>query len=198
MPGATRRMSRTRAAVTGRMTRFPLGISALCGALALTACQSAYAPAAPAHADLRAELVLRSEPGPPPGPDGLCWGTDVTPAVIETVTDQEEVEPATFAEGGTMLTPASYRSVTHQKIVQDRAEVWFRAPCPAMMTADFIATLQRALKARGLYRLALTGVMDAPTRDAIRRFQAPLGFDSPVLTLAAARDLGLVAADPGR
>lgn len=166
--------------------------------MALAACQSAYAPAAPGHADLAAELVQRAESGPPPGEEGICWGNDVTPAVIETVTDQELAAPATLAADGTVLTPASYRSVTHQKIVQDRAEVWFRAPCPAVMTADFIATLQRALKARGLYRLALTGAMDGPTRDAIRRFQAPLGFDSPLLTLAAARDLGLVAADPVR
>jgi len=180
------------------MTRFLVRISALCGALALAACQGAYAPAAPGHADLAAELVPRTSGVPPSGPDGTCWVSDMTPAVIETVTDQELVAPATFAEGGTMLTPASYRSVTHQKIVQDRAEVWFRAPCPALMTTDFIATLQRALKARGLYRLALTGVLDGPTRDAIRRFQAPLGFDSPMLTLAAARDLGLVSADLGQ
>ena len=65
--------------------------------------------------------------------------------------------------------------------------------CPADVTADFVATLQRALKARGLYLLPLTGVLDAATLEAVRRYQASRGFDSPILTLAATRELGIVA-----
>jgi peptidoglycan hydrolase-like protein with peptidoglycan-binding domain len=77
--------------------------------------------------------------------------------------------------------------------VQDRAQVWFPAPCAADMTLDLIATLQRALKARGFYLLPLTGVYDAPTMAAVRRYQAGRGLDSPKLSLGAARELGIVA-----
>jgi len=66
------------------------------------------------------------------------------------------------------------------------------------MTPEFTATLQRALKARGFYLLPLTGVMDGPTRDAIRRYQHSRGLDSDHLSLAAARELGIVAVDPSR
>ena len=94
-------------------------------------------------------------------------------------------------EGGVVIQPAAYRTRTQQRMVQDREEIWFRAPCPDTMDMEFVATLQRALKARGLYLLPLSGLIDAPTRDAIRRFQAERGLDSPRLSLGAARELGL-------
>jgi uncharacterized protein (DUF2126 family) len=58
--------------------------------------------------------------------------------------------------------------------------------------------LQRALKARGLFPGAVTGVEDAATREATRRFQAARGLDSGTLSLAAARELGIVAAPTQR
>ena len=76
--------------------------------------------------------------------------------------------------------------------LRDREEVWFRAPCPADYTLEFVATLQRALKARGYYLMDLTGQLDAGTRDAVRRYQADRGLDSARLSLAAARELGLL------
>ncbi|NUB44091.1 peptidoglycan-binding protein [Fertoebacter nigrum] len=168
-------------------------------ALMLAACQSVSVPEAPTRADLASELVRRApEDGPPPKPDGACWANDTAPAVIETVTEQVEVSPAVIGPDGTVITPATYRSSTHQRILTDRESVWFRTPCPDELTVDFIATVQRALKARGFYMLPLTGQMDAATGDAIRRFQQPLGMDSAVLSLAAARALGIVAADFGR
>jgi hypothetical protein len=176
------------------MSRRPL--LALLLALALAACVQPGTPDVPSRGDFSAELVVRSDPGPPPGPEGACWQADVRPAVIETVTDQVLLQPETVAEDGSVI-PAVYGSKTHQRIVEDRATVWFRAPCASELTVDFIATLQRALKARGFYLLPLTGVMDAPTRDALRRFQRGRGLDSDHLSLAAARDLGLIAADRG-
>jgi len=170
----------------------------MCSAMALAACQSAAVPQAPGKADLSVETLRRSPDARPPlSADGACWANDVTPAVFETITEQVEVAPATLGPDGNVLTPANYRSVAQQKIVRHRESIWFRTPCPAEMTVDFIATVQRALKARGLYMLPLSGVLDAPTNEAIRRFQEPLGLDSPVLSLAAARDLGIVAADFG-
>lgn len=151
---------------------------------------------APAPSDLSAELVRPRGDGPPPAPPGTCWQADIKPAVIETVTEQVQAAPEIIGADGKVQTAAVFRSETRQRIVEDRETVWFRTPCPSEMTVEFIATLQRALKARGLYLLPLTGRMDAPTRNAIRRFQAPLGIDSDHLSLAGARMLGIVSADP--
>ncbi|MFZ1337830.1 MAG: peptidoglycan-binding domain-containing protein [Paracoccaceae bacterium] len=166
-------------------------------ALALGACVSPPLPDAPSRGDFASELVVRAESGPPKGPKDACWQADIRPAVIETVTEQVLITPERSAADGSLI-PAVYGTETRQSIVEDRATVWFRAPCAAEMTTDFIATVQRALKARGFYLLPLTGVMDAPTRDAIRRYQRGRGLDSDHLSLAAARELGIVNADPGR
>lgn len=163
--------------------------------LALGACVAAPAADVPARADFSAELVdLGGALGPPGGPEGACWQADIRPAVIETTTEQVLVRPEAIAADGTP-TPAVFATETRQEIVQDRGTVWFRTPCAAEMTPEFIATLQRALKARGLYLLPLTGALDAPTREAIRRYQRARGLDSDHLSLAAARDLGIIAAD---
>lgn len=141
------------------------------------------------------EAVARSGPvaAPPGAPEGTCWGRDETPAVVESVTDHVLVQPAELAADGSLRTPAIYRTETRQKIVRARRELWFETPCPPLMDADFIASLQRALKARGLYRGTITGRMGRATTRAVRRFQAPLGLDSGALSMNAARKLGLVA-----
>ena len=54
------------------------------------------------------------------------------------------------------------------------------------------ATLQRALKARLAYDGPITSVLDAPTRAAIRAFQAPQGFDSDELARVIAERIGIV------
>ena len=171
----------------------------LTGALLwLAACQQAGVPQAPGRADLSADLVRLTVPGPPESAEGACWASDVTPMVIETVTEQVMVSEAKSGPDGTVLSPAVFHSESRQKIVQEREEVWFRSPCPQEMTVDFIASLQRALKARGLYVLPLTGQMDAATRAALRRFQADRGLESDKLSLTAARELGLVTTDVGK
>ncbi|MBL4915999.1 peptidoglycan-binding domain-containing protein [Szabonella alba] len=175
------------------MTRF-LAIPLI---LALAACQSA-APLRDGAPDLAAELVPRRDATPPEGPAGACWASDTVPAVIETVTEQILDEPERRAADGRVTQPAVFRSEQRQRILSDRREVWFRAPCPSEQTPDFIASLQRALKARGVYLDPVTGVADAATARAVRRHQAPLGLDSPVLALATARALGISAADLGR
>jgi hypothetical protein len=171
---------------------------ALLGLCLLTACQTAAMPEAPSRSDLTLELVRARNGEAPKGPAGACWAKDVTPMVIETVTEQAMVSPEKLDDQGHVIKPATFRSETHQQIVQQREEVWFRSPCPQEMTVDFIATLQRALKARGLYLLPLSGAMDAPTRAAVHRFQLDRGLDSPELSLAAARELGIVAANLDR
>lgn len=71
-------------------------------------------------------------------------------------------------------------------------ETWFEVPCPQDIDDAFIASLQRALAARGLHAGDITGEMDAATRAAVRRYQLPMGLSSDILSIAAARRLGLV------
>lgn len=162
------------------------------GGLMLAGCQ-AEGPVA--EVGRLAEPPLRSERAdPPPGaPAGSCWGKDVSPAVIETVTEQVLLQPAQVADDGTVHAPAIFKTETRQQIVRERKELWFETPCPAVMDAGFVSSLQRALKARKLYRGAVSGEMDGPTRRAVRRYQAAQGLDSSILSIAAARQLGLVA-----
>lgn len=152
---------------------------------------AACAPALPSPqvADLRAALV--TSPQPAVAPDGSCWGSDTVPAVIETETVQDMLRPEERAADGSLVRAAVFRTRVEQRIVGDRQEVWFRVPCPAERTVAFIATLQRALKARGYFPGAVTGVYDAGTAAAVRQYQAARGFDSDELTLAAAQSMGV-------
>ncbi|NDW47358.1 peptidoglycan-binding protein [Ruegeria sp. PrR005] len=139
------------------------------------------------------EVSRFTEVAPPGAAPGTCWGKHVTPAIIETVTHQVLMQPAEVQTDGTVLRPAIYKTETRQQIVRERKETWFETPCQQDMTPEFVASVQRALAARGMYRGAVTGEMDNRTRAAIRRFQKPQGLDSGILSLAAARKLGLVA-----
>lgn len=159
----------------------------------LAACGGPPMPMAPETGDLSVEI----HPGnaAPKKPEGACWAQDVAPLMIETVTDQVQVAPEERAPDGTLIRPAAFRSETRQQIVQERTEIWFQAPCPEEFSVAFVASLQRALKARALYVGPVTGTMDAATETAIRKYQAERGLDSTKLSLAAARQLGLIAGD---
>ncbi|PVA10041.1 peptidoglycan-binding protein [Pelagivirga sediminicola] len=156
--------------------------------IALAACDAARPDAG--EPDL-AQTLAEAPPGAAPG---TCWGKRVTPAVIQTVTDQVLVQPADVQPGSDAAT-GIYRTETHQAIVQERKLTWFETPCPADLTPDFVSSLQRALQAREFYRGAITGEMDTRTRAAIRRYQQPDGLDSGILSLTSARKLGLVAVE---
>ncbi len=143
--------------------------------------------------DLTAEVITVRAQKPAAPAEGECWDTDTLPAVIETVTEQTLVSAEIRDDQGNVVAPATYRSVARLRMIQDRSEVWFRVPCPEIEDATFWASVQRALKARGYYLLPLTGENDPATAAAVRRFQSERGLDSPILSLAAAQDLGLVA-----
>ncbi len=131
---------------------------------------------------------------PPPGTNAdACHAREVTPAVIETVTEQIILQPASVDVSGTILYPAIYKTETRQKIVKEREELWFETPCPEELTPEFIASLQRALSARGHYVGPITGRLGPPTRWAIRKYQKEQGLDSASISIAAARQLGLIA-----
>lgn len=167
----------------------PFPMLLISAALTLSACD------APLPGSGEPDLVQTLAEAPPGAAPGTCWGKVVTPAVIETVTDQILMQPAQVLDDGTVTAPAVYKTETRQAIVQERKVTWFESPCAADLTPEFVSTVQRALKARGLYRGATTGEMDSRTRAAIRRYQKPEGLDSGILSLAAARKLGLVAVD---
>lgn len=156
---------------------------------------AACAPALPLPQPLDLRAALETAPQPAVTADGACWGADTVPAVIETETVQimapPEDRPADSSEDGTLPGPAVFRTQVRHQIVAERQDVWFRVPCAADLTLPFVATLQRALKARGYFPGAVTGSYDAATAAAVRRFQAARGLDSAVLTLATAQALGV-------
>lgn len=124
-----------------------------------------------------------------------CWGKKTSPAIIETVEREVLLKPAQFTAEGVIQQPAVYRRESVQEIVQERVDTWFEVPCADALTDEFISSLQRALAARNVYNGPVTGEMSMRTRAALRRFQAPDGFDSDILTIATARKLGLVAVE---
>ena len=158
---------------------------------ALAACQSTL----PLTGPNEPEIVQTLQEAPPGAAPGTCWGKDVTPAVIETVTEQVLLQPAQVRGDGTVEEPAIYKTETRQAIVQERRVTWFETPCASVQTPDFVASVQRALKVRGLYRGPVTGKMDARPRAAVRAYQKPEGLDSGILSLAAARRLGLATVE---
>ncbi|GGX54727.1 hypothetical protein GCM10007385_23800 [Tateyamaria omphalii] len=129
----------------------------------------------------------------PPGaaPD-TCWDKTVSPAVVETVTRKVQLQPAQVSSDGRIQSPPIYKTETSQQVVQPRRETWYEIICEADITPDFIASVQRALEARGFYTGRITGEMDARTRAAVGRYQASEGLDSKTLSIAAARKLGLI------
>lgn len=165
--------------------------AAALAALALAACTTEPPPpmAAPGST-LAAEVHLRA----PAPAAGVCWANQIRPAIIETVTEQvllrpEERDPAT----GLVIRPASFRTDTRQEIVSDQTPIWFRTPCPETLTPELVAALQRALRARGLYRGFISGELDAATARALGAYQTARGLPSNTLATATLRELGLIA-----
>ncbi|WP_319826389.1 peptidoglycan-binding domain-containing protein [Thalassovita sp.] len=172
------------------MIRFP--VPAVLAILGVAACTTALPVP-----DLTGEpQVTRSyEQAPPGAAPGTCWGRHTTPAIVETVTEQIMLQPAQIRSDGTVEQPAIYKTETQQRIVRERRDTWFETPCADALTPDFVASVQRALAARGLYHGKPSGQMDSRTRAAIRKYQKPEGLDSGILSTAAARKLGLIAVE---
>lgn len=137
---------------------------------------------------LRASDVANAPPNADPN---ACYARHTTPAIIETVTEQVLVQPPQIGANGQVLFPAVYRTETRQDIVRERSELWFETLCAEELTGEFVASLQRALGARGHYAGAITGRMDRATKRGVRSYQSAQGLDSAILSLAAARKLGL-------
>ncbi len=133
--------------------------------------------------------------GPADAAADSCWGKTVSPAVIEQVSEKVLVKPAKTNSDGTIASLPVYRTKNRQVIVTPRKDNWFETPCPDVLTAEFVSSLQRALQARGGYSGVVTGTFDTATRAAVLRFQRQQGLESAVLALTTARILGLVAVE---
>lgn len=162
------------------------------GIVVLMACapQRPDVPLPVAQPKLTADLLKAA---PAAGQKG-CWQKLDRPAVFETVTHQVQIAEAKRDKDGKVITPAKLQSEVTQKQIRPREVVWFRSLCKEDGLNDpiFIASLQRALKARGLFKGEVSGVMDAQTNAAVQRYQAAGGLDTPVLSRAAAIALGLI------
>lgn len=168
-----------------------------CAALWLAACVPGAPP--PVEAPVTAPAFDAAVVTTRPNSDvDTCWHESQRPALFETVTEQVIVAPEQRDATGALFRPATFRSETQQRELRPRQTIWFRMPCPADIGPEpsFTASLQRALKARGLYGGAVTGEMDSATQAAVRRYQAASGLDSAVLSLTAARALGLISVAP--
>lgn len=140
-------------------------------------------------------VITATEMSPPADIPGVCWGHEPGPEVTEIVRDIVLATPAQTGPDGGEIAPAIYREVTRPKTFIEGEGRWFTRTCDADLTTDFVATLQRALAARGLYGGKITGEMDARTRSAIRAYQEPQGLASHQLSLSAAQQLGLIAVE---
>lgn len=167
-----------------------IAIYGIIGPLILSACT--FAPGVQGSFQEPGKVEIFTS-GPEDAPEGTCWGRDQTPAVVETVTVQVVVSPEVRDDNGTLISPPVYRTETKQRIISDRDDVWFEAPCRDVFTPEFVGTLQRALKLRGFYAGPITGVIDPVTENAIRIFQKDQGLNSPFLSMIAARKLGIIA-----
>ena len=142
-------------------------------------------------------VIEATTQGPAGAPPGSCWGRTVSPAVIQTVTEQVQVQPAQISTTGEIQALPIYRTETRQQIVTPRKDNWFETLCADQLTPQFIETFQRALEARGAYAGEISGNFDTATRKAMRAYQISTGGpDSPILAMSTARGLGLIAVDP--
>lgn len=127
--------------------------------LVLGACRSAVAPAPNNVLIIMAPIETQA--------NGRCIANDTSPTVIETVTIQEIELPELRAANSTVTRPATFRTITRQQIVRERAEIRFETVCPQNYSAELVAKLQRALKARGYYAVQINGTLDLQTGAAI-------------------------------
>ena len=73
---------------------------------------------------------------------------------------------------------------------------WIELVCPEDRTPEFVASLQRALAARGDYAGEITGTIGPQTEAAITRYQARIGTGGTALSTESAERLGLIPRKP--
>jgi len=120
-----------------------------------------------------------------------CYFENITPAEISTQVKTRLVQPEKRNTAGQLVSPAQYETTRIQTITKARSITKIDAVCPEDLTPEFIASVQRAFKARGLFSSTITGSMDTSTRRAILNFQTVRGVKSATVMKATAQELGL-------
>lgn len=111
------------------------------------------------------------------------------PAEYGTVTKRVEATPASVNK---TPIPATYKSVSKTVETAPAKTVWTTVLCDVNTTTDVVRRLQTALKAKGLYRGPIDGIVGSQTRAAIAAYQSGKGVKSDILTMDSARELGIV------
>ena len=142
---------------------------------------------------IKPSVLEPTEMTPPNSQPGVCWGHEPAPEVTTITTQTIMVEKAIYDAQGREITPAIYRKVRAPQVINDGTGRWFERVCDTLATPIFIETLQRALFVRGYFSGDVTGMMDAPTLRAVRKYQREQGLNSDTLSLSAAQQLGLIA-----
>jgi len=128
---------------------------------------------------------------------GKCWAQQVVPAeTVSTVRAVPGVAPE-VPPGGVVQPETGARVENVERVIRPRVEFWFEQVCEVDLTPEFISSVQRALAARGQFFGVIDGRIGPETETAIRAFQRARGLDSPILSVDAARQMGLVRADIG-
>lgn len=168
-----------------------LAVLALIGGPLVAGCMAAGPPMP--EVEIRPTLAGELGDAPPAGAPGCYHSIEMRPMKFGTVKRAVEVRAAVVdPASGKVLEPALYEERDFSAVVDAGESLSFETLCPRDLTPDFVATVQRALKARGLYRGAVSGVMDGATRTALRAYQKPRGLDADTLSRRAAMEMGLV------
>ena len=124
---------------------------------------------------------------------GRCFTRDAPPTEVRIVEETVIVVPEVRDELGRIPRPAVVRSQDGPQTFQTGNGTRFETLCPQLYTPVFVASLQRALQARGAYAGPITSTYDQATSVAVRNFQLSSGIDSPLLMQRTALSLGLTA-----
>jgi len=123
--------------------------------------------------------------------DGRCFTFAPGPTRTETVVVTVQTAPEQRDASGAITQPAIVRSEEREQIVPAGPDVRFEVVCPQNLTQGLVASVQRALSARGAYAGPVNGLLDAGTQKAILVFQSRNGLQSGTLSIATAREFGL-------
>jgi len=124
---------------------------------------------------------------------GRCFTRDAAPTEVRIVEETVVVVPEVRDNLGRVTQPAVVRSQDGPQTFRIGNGTRFETLCPQEYTAEFVASLQRAMQARGAYAGPISGAYDSATSQAVQAFQLPSGIDSPLLRRRTALELGLTA-----
>jgi len=166
------------------MSRNAVFTVTICVSVAACTPRSVAPPTAPAITPA-SDVVLQSANGIETLASGICVARTAPQLTTKVV----------IAADGQEISPPIFRNQTRPVQEVLAAGTRFTTLCPFEYSPERLMTLQRALMARQTYFGPITGVLDDATGAAIQAFQAPLGFDSPILERGVAQTLGIIPFD---